>query len=150
MSRETLKHAVELAGGQAKLARGIRERVAGSKVGQVHVWGWLNSVKFEVPPPEVVIAIADFLDYAMTPHQLRPDLYPNPTDALPPEKRAAHAVSAPAAHPHAPTTFGEFGEPRGADRRDDEDRRDPSSAFGEFGEPRDGDRRVDGRRQGEA
>lgn len=137
-----------MAGGQAKLARGIRERVAGSKVGQVHVWGWLNSVKFEVPPPEVVIAIADFLDYRMTPHQLRPDLYPNPTDALPPEKRAAHVESAPAAHPRQPATFGEFGEPRsGADRRENGDRRDPGSSFGEFGEPRDGDRRVDDRRK---
>jgi len=55
----------------------------GSKVGQVHVWGWLNSVKFEVPPAEVVLAIADFLEYKMTPHDLRPDLYPNHNDAMP-------------------------------------------------------------------
>ena len=66
------------------MARGIRERIPDSKVGQVHVWGWLNSVKFEVPPAEVVIAIADFLEYQITPHQLRPDLYPNAADALPP------------------------------------------------------------------
>lgn len=83
MSKETLLEAVKLAGGQTLLARGIRERLPGSKVGQVHVWGWLNSVKFEVPPAEVVIAIADFLEYQITPHQLRPDLYPNPGDALP-------------------------------------------------------------------
>ncbi len=83
MSKESLQQAVTLAGGQTELARGIRERVAGSKVGQVHVWGWLNKAQFEVPPSEVVLAIADFLDYRMTPHQLRPDLYPNPSDALP-------------------------------------------------------------------
>lgn len=83
MSKESLQQAVSLAGGQAQLARGIRERLPDSKVGQVHVWGWLNSVKFEVPPPEVVLAIANFLEYRMTPHQLRPDLYPNPGDAMP-------------------------------------------------------------------
>jgi hypothetical protein len=83
MSRESLQKAVDLAGGQAPLSRGIRDRMPGSKVGQVHVWGWLNSVKFEVPPAEVVLAIADFLEYKMTPHELRPDLYPNPGDAMP-------------------------------------------------------------------
>jgi hypothetical protein len=83
MSKETLAQAIELAGGQAHLARGIRDRIPGSKIGQVHVWGWLNSVQMEVPPPETVIPICDFLDWRMTPHQLRPDLYPNPTDALP-------------------------------------------------------------------
>lgn len=55
----------------------------GSKIGQVHVWGWLNTVKIEVPPADVVLAISDFLEYRMTPHDLRPDLYPNPGDALP-------------------------------------------------------------------
>jgi hypothetical protein len=83
MSKESLQQAVELAGGQAQLGLGIRERIEGSKVGQVHVWGWLNSVKMEVPPAEVVLAIADFLEYRITPHQLRPDLYPNPHDAMP-------------------------------------------------------------------
>lgn len=83
MSKETLQKAVDLAGGQAHLARGIRDRIVGSKIGQVHVWGWLNSVKFEVPPAEVVLAIADFLEYRVTPHDLRPDLYPNPSDAMP-------------------------------------------------------------------
>jgi len=83
MSRESLQKAVDLAGGQAALSRGIRDRMPGSKVGQVHVWGWLNSVKFEVPPAEVVLAIADFLEYKMTPHDLRPDLYPNHNDAMP-------------------------------------------------------------------
>lgn len=72
-----------MAGGQAHLARGIRERIPGSKISQVHVWGWLNSVQMEVPPPDAVLPICDFLGWRMTPHRLRPDLYPNPTDALP-------------------------------------------------------------------
>ncbi len=83
MSKEALAEAVELAGGQAHLARGIRERIPGSKIGQVHVWGWLNSVQMQVPPPEAVLPICDFLGWKTTPHRLRPDLYPNPTDALP-------------------------------------------------------------------
>lgn len=78
-----------MAGGQAHLARRIRERIPGSKVGQVHVWGWLNSVKIEVPPADVVIPIAESLGWQITPHQLRPDLYPNPTDAMPPERQGA-------------------------------------------------------------
>ena len=65
------------------MARGIRQYLPGSKVGQVHVWGWLNTVKIEVPPPEVVLPIAKYLNYRMSPHQLRPDLYPNPDDAMP-------------------------------------------------------------------
>ena len=83
MSKEALSQAVELAGGQAQLARGIRARIPDSKIGQVHVWGWLNSVRMEVPPPEVVIPICDFLNWRMSPHCLRPDIYPNPSDALP-------------------------------------------------------------------
>lgn len=83
MSKQTLSKAVDLAGGQAQLARGIRARMPGSKIGQVHVWGWLNQVKIEVPPADTVLPIADFLGWQMTPHDLRPDLYPNPTDALP-------------------------------------------------------------------
>lgn len=83
MSKESLRKSVELAGGQAHLARGIRARIPGSKIGQGHVSGWLNQVRIEVPPAEVVIPIAQFLDYRMTPHELRPDLYPNPNDALP-------------------------------------------------------------------
>lgn len=85
MSKQSLLKAVELAGSQVNLARGIRERIPDSKIGQVHVWGWLNQVKIEVPPADVVIPIAAFLDYRLTPHDLRPDLYPNPSDALPDE-----------------------------------------------------------------
>lgn len=83
MSKASLQKAVRLAGGQKALGEGIRSRIPGSRVGQAHVSGWLNSVKIEVPPADVVLAIADFLEYRMTPHDLRPDLYPNPTDAMP-------------------------------------------------------------------
>lgn len=84
MSKESLQKAVDFAGGQVHLARGIREHLHDSKIGQVHVWGWLNNVKMEVPPAETVIPIAATCHWKITPHDLRPDLYPNPDDALPP------------------------------------------------------------------
>lgn len=87
MSKDSLLKAVDLAGGQAPLARGIRERLPGSKVGQVHIWGWLNSVKMEVPPAEVVIAICGTVGWKITPHELRKDIYPNPADGLPDDRR---------------------------------------------------------------
>lgn len=81
---ESLLKAVDLAGGQAQLARGIRARMPGSKISQPHVYKWLNSPNpDQMPPADVVLSIADFLGYRMTPHQIRPDLYPNPNDALP-------------------------------------------------------------------
>lgn len=82
---QSLQKAVDLAGGQAQLARGIRERIPGSKISQPHVYKWLNSPNpDQMPPADMVLPIADFLEYRMTPHNLRPDLYPNPSDALPP------------------------------------------------------------------
>jgi len=86
-----------MAGGQARLAAGIRTFLPGSKVAQAHISGWVNQVRSEVPPAEVVVPIAQFLDFKITPHELRPDLYPNPGDAIPVEKPTR--VSAPVAGP---------------------------------------------------
>lgn len=73
-----------MAGSQAQLARGIRECIPDSKISQPHVYKWLNSPNpDQMPPADVVLPIAKFLEYRMTPHELRPDLYPNPCDALP-------------------------------------------------------------------
>lgn len=85
MSKESLSKAIVMAGGQAQLARAIKDRIPGSKIGQVTVWGWVNEAKMEVPPADVVLPICGALDWKMTPHELRPDLYPNPTDAMPVE-----------------------------------------------------------------
>ena len=89
MSKETLQKAVDIAGGQVHLARGIRARIPDSKIGQVHVWGWLNSVKMEVPPAEVVIAISETVDWKITPHELRSDIYPNTNDGMPSAQQEA-------------------------------------------------------------
>lgn len=86
MCKTTLQQAVRLAGGQAHLARGIRSRIPGSRIGQVTVWGWLNGAKSEVPPAETVIPICETIAWRMTPHELRPDLYPNACDGLPPNQ----------------------------------------------------------------
>jgi DNA-binding transcriptional regulator YdaS (Cro superfamily) len=38
-------------------------------------------------PPDRVIHVARATSYRVTPHQLRPDLYPHPDDGLPEERR---------------------------------------------------------------
>jgi hypothetical protein len=48
----------------------------------------------EVPPADVVIPICDFLGWRMTPNLLRPDVYPNPTDALPPDVKVGAGETA--------------------------------------------------------
>jgi DNA-binding transcriptional regulator YdaS (Cro superfamily) len=43
--------------------------------------GWF---KHKVPG-ELVLKVSKALEWKVTPHELRPDLYPNPTDGLPKE-----------------------------------------------------------------
>lgn len=86
MSREYLLKAVRLADGQAKLAAEVRRYMSGDcKITQAYISQWLNpdKVKCEVPPPEYVIAIAQAVGWRITPHELRPDIYPHPTDGMP-------------------------------------------------------------------
>lgn len=40
-------------------------------------------------PPERVIALARATGFRITPHQMRPDIYPLPTDGIPDDARAA-------------------------------------------------------------
>lgn len=70
-------------GGQVALAAAICRVKPGSRVGQGHVWKWLNALKGETPPPEYVITIAEVTDWQVTPHQLRDDIYPHPLDGMP-------------------------------------------------------------------
>jgi DNA-binding transcriptional regulator YdaS (Cro superfamily) len=37
-------------------------------------------------PSERVLKVSEATAFRVTPHELRPDIYPNPTDGLPPEK----------------------------------------------------------------
>lgn len=92
MSRKNLLHAVKIAGSQAALAVAIRENMpAGCKVTQANISQWMNpeKVKCKVPPAEYVIPIAMGLQWRITPHELRSDLYPSPSDGLPKQEHLA-------------------------------------------------------------
>lgn len=67
-----LEKAISIAGGQTALAQRV-----GTKQQNVSKWA-----KSRVSP-EFVIGVARAIDFKVTPHQLRPDLYPNPSDGLP-------------------------------------------------------------------
>lgn len=89
MSKESISKAVGLIGTQSKLADAIKARHPESKVAQAHVWQWINVSKEPVPPAEYVIAIAQAVDFRITPHELRPDIYPHPLDGMPRIEEAA-------------------------------------------------------------
>jgi DNA-binding transcriptional regulator YdaS (Cro superfamily) len=75
--------AIELAGGSyVAVARRFNLRTGFG----VSKWRW------EGVPPERVIQLARFTEYQITPHQLRPDLYPHPDDGLPEELRGRAAA----------------------------------------------------------
>lgn len=75
--------------GQVALANAIVAYMPECKVRQGHIWKWLNLSKEEVPPAEYVIAIAQAVDWGVTPHDLRADIYPHPQDGMPRIKEAA-------------------------------------------------------------
>ena len=77
--REAVKKAIELAGGQTALARLVGTR-------QSSVFNWLN--RGQEMPADQVLTVAWALDFEITPHEMRPDLYPYPDDALPKIERA--------------------------------------------------------------
>jgi DNA-binding transcriptional regulator YdaS (Cro superfamily) len=83
MCKEILSLAVKKIGGQVATANAIRSLKPDCRVEQGHVWKWLNRSVAEVPPAEYVLAIAAATCWEYTPHRLRPDLYPNPSDAMP-------------------------------------------------------------------
>jgi DNA-binding transcriptional regulator YdaS (Cro superfamily) len=67
-------------GGQSKLADCLKtER---DPVSQAHVWKWLNTTVNGIPEKHVIKACSA-VNYQVTPHELRPDIYPHPDDGLP-------------------------------------------------------------------
>jgi DNA-binding transcriptional regulator YdaS (Cro superfamily) len=66
-----LKKAIELCGGPVKLSLSL-----GLHKTAVYKWG-------DQCPPERVLGVSELTGWAVTPHQLRPDLYPNRLDGLP-------------------------------------------------------------------
>lgn len=75
MSKSFLIKAVEILGGQVATAKSLG-------VAQAHVWAWINKTKDGIPAKNV-IAVSKATEWIVTPHQLRPDLYPHPMDGLP-------------------------------------------------------------------
>ncbi|HDR2471501.1 TPA: helix-turn-helix domain-containing protein [Enterobacter soli] len=60
---------------QAELGRRMKRRAQ-------TVNGWFKNKI----PGELVLKVSKVVDWQVTPHELRPDLYPNPTDGLPAEE----------------------------------------------------------------
>ncbi|WP_430415797.1 transcriptional regulator [Marinobacter adhaerens] len=83
MSTEALKKAIEIAGNQTSLGKLVG-------LSQPYIWNWLN--RDQSIPAEYVIPVAQAIDWQVTPHELRPDIYPNPTDGLPANKTGEAAA----------------------------------------------------------
>lgn len=65
-----------------QITNGLKVRrvaeVCGISVQAVYKWE-----KSGVVPPEYVLAICEEADWEVTPHDLRPDIYPHPSDGMP-------------------------------------------------------------------
>ena len=74
-----LEKVIEMCGSQTALAIKINRP-------QATVTAWVNRFNFRVGA-EFVIDVSGAADWQVTPHDLRPDLYPHPQDGLPNELR---------------------------------------------------------------
>lgn len=72
-----LNKAISIAGSAKKLADEIG-------VSKMAISIWRNRCRGEVPPKRVLDV---YRVTGVTPHELRPDLYPNPSDGMPPVKQ---------------------------------------------------------------
>ncbi|HCL5312183.1 TPA: helix-turn-helix domain-containing protein [Salmonella enterica] len=45
---------------------------------------WLSTSRF---PAGRVLSFCEVMEWSITPHEVRPDLYPNPTDGIPESRR---------------------------------------------------------------
>jgi len=75
MLENPLIKAIDICGSQTMLGKKIGK-------GQYLVSAWVNRYGCKVAP-EYVIDVATAVDWKVTPHELRPDLYPHPNDGLP-------------------------------------------------------------------
>lgn len=91
--KQHLERAIAVAGNKSRLA--ARACNCGPrKVERQHIDNWLLRNEGEVSS-DYVLQIAKAVEFEVTPHQLRPDLYPNATDGIPRARhrtrQAAHA-----------------------------------------------------------
>jgi hypothetical protein len=93
VNRSYLKKVVKLVGSQALLAKLVNKIQPGAKLTQAHIWKWINSTALGIPG-EYVISACHVVNWQVTPHQLRPDLYPHPSDGLPEHMRIESPAAA--------------------------------------------------------
>ncbi len=79
---DSLSKAIKIAGSQRQLA----EKVGGVQT-RISEWRRRGEV-----PPDAVIGVSRAVDFQVTPHELRPDLYPHPEDGLPESMRKKEAA----------------------------------------------------------
>lgn len=79
-----VESAIRRVGGPAEVARRRKLKTR---------WGVAKWIRDGLPA-EHVIWLAEQTGWAFTPHQLRPDLYPNPTDGIPPKRRQPEGAKA--------------------------------------------------------
>lgn len=85
--KKELEKIIDLLGGkQQQLADALATDEEPIK--QAHVWNWLNVTVNGIPERHVIKACKS-VDWQVTPHQLRPDIYPHPDDGLPNHMRSA-------------------------------------------------------------
>lgn len=83
--KTSLEKAIAIAGSQTALANAM-----GLKQG--HVWDWLNKRSGRVPA-ERVKDVCRAVNWQITPHQLREDVYEHPDDGLPDALRGRDRVA---------------------------------------------------------
>jgi DNA-binding transcriptional regulator YdaS (Cro superfamily) len=83
-----LRRAIELAQGQAALAKRLDEigqrQSPPMRCKPQNVWAWLN--RDRKVPGEWARFVAEAVDFGVVPAEVRPDIYPNMSDGLPPER----------------------------------------------------------------
>jgi len=83
---DSLQRVIDIKTSQAALAADLS--TDGRPVKQQNVSSWLKTRL----PSEYVIKVSEAVEYKVTPHELRPDLYPHPQDGLPAHLREARAA----------------------------------------------------------
>lgn len=85
LMKQNLQKLIEILGGnQQSLADVLYTNE--DPVKQPHVWKWLNTTRHGIPERHVIKACAS-VNFKITPHELRPDIYPHPHDGLPEHMR---------------------------------------------------------------
>ena len=69
-------------------AFGLSKASSAFGVTEASIKHWIYGVR-PIPVERVIVGAAGS-GWVMTPHELKPEFYPNPTDALPPERLDGH------------------------------------------------------------